>query len=59
MTPEDEEKVRRIITGANLFADDMKEQGIHVGMGSKPTTCVVDGELWPCQHVRNDHRGLA
>lgn len=29
------------------FADEMREKGIHVGLGATPR-CVNCGELWPC-----------
>ena len=30
------------------IADDMRAQGIHVGIGSSPR-CVTCGEPWPCE----------
>jgi hypothetical protein len=38
--------------GATSFADDMKKQNIHVGMGS-PAHCVTCEEVWPCSSERN------
>ncbi len=29
------------------FADDMRAQGIHVGLGN-PGRCATCGEMWPC-----------
>jgi hypothetical protein len=36
--------------GVDLFAADMKRQGIHVGIGLSggAVVCAVDGEAWPC-----------
>lgn len=39
----------RIQRGIKSFADEMREKGIHVGMGAKGMArCVACGELWPC-----------
>lgn len=52
MSPEEfdawEAQVRRIVGGANRFAAEMQEKGIHVGMGSAPR-CVKCGQAWPCE----------
>lgn len=37
----------RLVRGVEGFAADMREQGIHVGLGSNPR-CVTCGEAWPC-----------
>jgi hypothetical protein len=43
--------LQRVLKGISGFADDMRKQGIYVGMGSDPR-CVVDDEPWPCSHER-------
>lgn len=30
------------------FCCEMKQKGIHVGVGSPPVSCVTCGEPWPC-----------
>lgn len=45
-----EAQVRQFVglqDGVKGLAAEMKEQGIHIGMG-KPGRCVTCGELWPC-----------
>jgi hypothetical protein len=42
-----EAAIRRVASGVQGFADEMREQGIHVGLG-KPGRCVTCGEPWPC-----------
>ena len=36
------------------FAEEMRAQGIHVGMGRVPR-CVNCGELWPCEGSKTMH----
>lgn len=38
---------QRLANGASSFAEDMRRQGIHVGMGN-PAVCVNCSEPWPC-----------
>jgi hypothetical protein len=49
------EVIERLNDGVALFAEEMKAQGIHVGIGQGggKVVCPVDGEDWPCsaQHV--------
>ena len=47
MSDTSHEQVRRAMEGMKSFAQDMREQGIHVGMGANPV-CVTCGERWPC-----------
>lgn len=47
-----EEAVRRAMNGVNGFAADMREQGIHVGLGKVPR-CVTCDEPWPCKASTN------
>lgn len=35
------------VKAARAFAEEMQEQGIHVGLGSPPV-CVTCGNDWPC-----------
>lgn len=53
-----EDRIMRLQQGLNRFADAMREQGIHVGLGqgATPAKCCVDGEVWPCTHERNKQR---
>lgn len=44
--------ISRIVEGVKSFAQEMHDQGIHVGLGREPR-CVVDGEPWPCSHERD------
>lgn len=38
-----EEWVRRVFS----FAEELRDQGVHVGLGTKPR-CVTCDEPWPC-----------
>jgi hypothetical protein len=40
------------------FAQEMKAQNIHVGLGNPPR-CVVDGERWPCKTTKTRDARLA
>jgi hypothetical protein len=40
--------ISSLIEGTKSFADEMREKGIHVGMGAGPI-CVTCGEQWPCR----------
>lgn len=44
-----EEAVADVAQRVGGFAQDMRDQGIHVGLGPKGVArCVTCGELWPC-----------
>lgn len=45
-----------IVANARAFGDEMKAQGIHVGVGSPPL-CVICAVPWPCHAAQPD--GLA
>lgn len=42
------DEIKRIVGGVQSFAEDMRRQNIHVGLGSQPH-CVTCGEPWPCR----------
>lgn len=42
-----EDHVRAVVGGVESFAQDMRDQGIHVGMGRNPV-CVTCDTPWPC-----------
>lgn len=53
MTPDPEAEVQRVAEGVRTFASEMREQGIHVGLGNPPR-CVIC-QTWPCeQEVSGD-----
>lgn len=41
-------EITRLLGGVQSFADEMREKGIHVGLGANPR-CVTCGESWPCR----------
>lgn len=44
-----EEQVNAVIKGVKSFADEMREQGIHVGIGTgSGVYCANCAEPWPC-----------
>lgn len=45
-----EREVRRAVDGVRSFAEEMRERGIHVGLG-RPARCVTCDEPWPCPHA--------
>lgn len=47
------EAYTRLAKGVQGFADEMREKGIHVGMGKNPK-CVCCGERWPCTAARQE-----
>jgi hypothetical protein len=43
---------RTVVGSVESFADAMKEQGIHVGIGTgNNVRCAACGESWPCAAV--------
>lgn len=42
-----EDDVKLVQQRVKSFAEEMREKGIHLGMG-KPAQCVTCGEPWPC-----------
>jgi hypothetical protein len=44
-------RMRRKLAGVEGFAAEMREKGIHVGMGESGQ-CVTCGEPWPCEGGR-------
>lgn len=42
-----EQLVARAVAGVQSFAQEMRDQGIHVGLG-RPGRCVTCDEPWPC-----------
>lgn len=53
-----ESEALRLLRGVQNFADDMRAQGIHVGLG-RAARCVVDDEPWPCEHERQRQSSAA
>lgn len=50
-TPEPRVRLDNLLSGIRSFAQDMRDAGIHVGMGRNPK-CVTCGEPWPCSTER-------
>ena len=46
------ELVQRVARGIRSFAEEMRAQGIHVGIGSPPR-CVC-GNSWPCKASKKE-----
>jgi hypothetical protein len=44
------EGVNRILEGVRGFAVEMREKGIHVGVGSPPK-CATCAQAWPCDQA--------
>lgn len=53
-----EREVEEAMGRVDAFAADLKDQGIHVGLGPPgESRCVTCGELWPCEAGRGGARG--
>ena len=51
-----ESKLKSVLAGPANFAQAMRAEGIHVGMGRNPV-CVTCGEEWPCSTEQEATRG--
>lgn len=49
-------KLEAVLAGPANFAQAMRAEGIHVGMGRNPV-CVTCGEEWPCSAEQEATRG--
>lgn len=53
MSPDPLDKVRELVASLESFADNMKAQDIHVGIGTgSDARCVTCGKVWPCPGSR-------
>ena len=44
---DEDRAVAKVTNGVNSFVAEMREKGIHLGMG-KPVRCITCGVVWPC-----------